>query len=107
MSDRDAAALRQAAEGSPGGGRYFNYRPPLGPSRPFDQDFAVEIIRKSPTILHPFPLRSPSQRQDGQGVAPVSPVRRRCEARDGLHPQNGLLDGAATSPLHGSACSLL
>ena len=115
VDGRDAAALRQAAEGDPGGGRgrhfdpgggrYFKYRPPLGPFRPFDQDCAAEIIQKSP-ILHHFPpslAMTPSQRQGaGEPGAPAPPVPG---SRWSAHPQNGMLDGAITSTLHCSACS--
>ena len=88
-----------------GGGRYFKYRPPLGPFRPFDQDCAAEIIQKSP-ILHHFPpslAMTPSQRQGaGEPGAPAPPVPG---SRWSAHPQNGMLDGAITSTLHCSACS--
>ena len=82
VDDRDAAALRQAEEGDPGadGGHYFEYRPPWGrtvfqipsapgPCRPFDEDCAVQIIRKSPPISHRFPVPSPSPRRDRDGRA--------------------------------------
>ena len=82
-----------------------------GPFCPFDQDCAAEIIRKSLSILPPFPFprhpRLPATRRPRVAPATASPVRRRCEARDGAHPQNGLLGGAAASFLHGSACSWL
>ena len=82
VDDRDAAALRQAEEGDPGadGGHYFEYRPPWGrtvfqipsapgPCRPFDEDCAVQIIRKSPPISHRFPVPSPSPRRERDGRA--------------------------------------
>ena len=107
MDGRDAAALQRAAEGGPGSGRYrpwggrcFKYRPPLGSSRPSNMDCAVRIIQKSPPICSLSPsLDNPSDETTTRGAVEPPVIG----SSNGARAQNGVLDGAATSPLHGSA----
>ena len=56
-----------------GGGRYFNYRPPLGFCGPFDPTCAAEI-RQGRGLTWSFPVSSGAWRQDGERRSSAAPT---------------------------------
>ena len=101
---RAEAALVDGVAGV-GGGRYFNYRPPLGFCGPFDPTCAAEI-RQGRGLTWSFPVSSGAWRQDGERRSSAAPTLLQDAGSAGAAASFGRRRGGASSYEEDRLCSI-